>query len=254
VAVKRFIRRLGEVGLRGARPARTALWLLGEGLWPVLISPVDDPVSPSPGKAPVGRGWGLTRPSPDGLREAYRRHPRAGVGLLLGPGGGVVDLEVDDPEGAAPVLGRLFPGGPPETIGWRSARGEHRLFAWDERLPGVTRSAVVTLSGGALEVRLGGGGKQVVTVCPPSPGAVALTREAELVRSAAAGTRNSTLNRAAFNLGQLVAGGVLSRVAVERELTEAAHACGLPEGEACASIRSGLGAGERLPRAAGAPC
>ena len=146
----------------------TALWLLGRGLWPVPMSPPDDRHSPSPGKAPLGRGWGKAKPSPARLRAVYRHHPGAGVGLLLGPDAGVIDLETDDPEAAAAELRRLFPAGMPPTMGWRSERGEHRLFAWDERLRGLGLPGVVTLAGGALELRLGGAGKQVASVCPPS--------------------------------------------------------------------------------------
>ena len=146
----------------------TALWLVAQGLWPVAITPPDDDRSPNPGKAPIGRGWGTRRLSTRALFAIFGRHPRAGVGVVLGPASGVVDLEVDDPERARPLLGELFPDGPPPTMGWSSRRGEHRLYRWDDRLS-AARSAVVHLAGGALELRLGAGGKQVAAVCPPSP-------------------------------------------------------------------------------------
>ena len=146
----------------------TAFWLLARGLWPVPVSPADDPRWPNPGKAPLGRGWGRQRPAAAALRRAFARHPRAGVAVLLGPAGGIVDLETDEPEAAAGELRRIFPAGVPETMGWRSARGEHRLFAWDDRLGGTARPSVVSLGGGALELRLGAPGKQVASVCPPS--------------------------------------------------------------------------------------
>jgi hypothetical protein len=149
---------------------QTALWLLRYGLWPIPISPPDDARAPSPGKSPIGRGWGKERPSFARLRAIYNRYPDAGVGIVLGPLTGVVDLEVDDPLGAAPLFDRLFPGGPPPTLGWRSARGEHRIFRWDHRLEGEIRPAVAYLEGGAAELRIGGRGKRVVTVCPPSAG------------------------------------------------------------------------------------
>jgi hypothetical protein len=44
------------------------------------------------------------------------------------------------------------------------------------------------------------------------------------------------------------AGGELDAVQVEDELIAAALAAGLPEREACASIRSGLRAGAKQPR------
>jgi hypothetical protein len=53
-------------------------------------------------------------------------------------------------------------------MGWRSARGEHRLFAWDDRLGGLARTSVVSFADGALELRLGAPGKRIASVCPPS--------------------------------------------------------------------------------------
>ena len=148
----------------------TALWLLRSGLWPVPISSPQDARAPSPGKSPIGRGWGKERSSVARLRAIYNRYPDAGVGIVLGPLTGVVDLEVDGPLGAEILFDRIFPGGPPPTLGWRSARGEHRLYRWDPRLEAVTRPAVAYLEGGAAELRMGGRGKRVVTVCPPSAG------------------------------------------------------------------------------------
>jgi hypothetical protein len=207
----------------------------------------------------------------------------------------VVDVEVDDPERAAPLLERVAPAA---TLGWRSARGDHRVYAWDERLGRLTDKAVVYLVGGAVELRMGAAGKQLAAVCPPTVGTnrrrrvwngvwevapfperllaeleraegeksvrrerpfpaltpaspyadAALRREAELVRTAQPGTRNRTLNRAAFNLGQLVAGGFLERGAVEAELSLAAEDAGLPEREIAGTVRSGLEAGMKNPR------
>ncbi len=81
-------------------------------------------------------------------------------------------------------------------------------------------------------------------------GPKALANEANRVRSAPEGSRNDTLNRAAFSLGQLVAGGVLDRGRVEDELMQAAQTAGLPEREASTTIRSGLTAGAASPRSA----
>jgi putative DNA primase/helicase len=127
-----------------------------------------NPVGRYWGKAPIGRRWGVVKPSTRALFAIFKRHPRAGIGIVLGPASGVVDLEVDDLEAARPLLEELFPRGLPPTMGWMSSRGEHRLFRWDDRL-GPSHSAVVHLAGGALELRLGSGGRQVAAVCPPSP-------------------------------------------------------------------------------------
>jgi hypothetical protein len=62
------------------------------------------------------------------------------------------------------------------------------------------------------------------------------------------GSRNTRLNRAAFCLGMLVAGGELDGALVEDALLAAAFEAGLSEGEARASMASGLRAGTREPR------
>lgn len=62
------------------------------------------------------------------------------------------------------------------------------------------------------------------------------------------GTRNETLNRASFCLSQIVAAGGLDGGDVERLLLERALAAGLSEGEARATITSGMSVGTRHPR------
>lgn len=84
-------------------------------------------------------------------------------------------------------------------------------------------------------------------------GRAALDAEAAKVAGAPQGQRNATLNAAAFALGQLVAGGVLDQGEVESALLDAANAAGLTDGEARATIRSGMSAGEREPRSAPEP-
>jgi hypothetical protein len=76
----------------------------------------------------------------------------------------------------------------------------------------------------------------------------ALEREVEFVRSAPLGQRNMTLNRAAFSLGQIVAGGGLNGAEVEALLPGSATQVGLDEREARRTITSGMTAGARQPR------
>jgi hypothetical protein len=76
----------------------------------------------------------------------------------------------------------------------------------------------------------------------------ALRDEARLVATARLGTRNDTLNRAAFSLGQLAVDGLLPPLAVVTALTSAAERAGLPADEARRTIRSGMTAGTRHPR------
>jgi hypothetical protein len=81
-------------------------------------------------------------------------------------------------------------------------------------------------------------------------GQKALEDETQAVATAPEGTRNDRLNTAAFNLGQLVAGGELTVFDARQALEDAAHACGLPAREAEQTIKSGLGAGILEPRTA----
>jgi hypothetical protein len=77
----------------------------------------------------------------------------------------------------------------------------------------------------------------------------ALRQETRRVADARPGTRNDTLNRAAFSLGQLVAARLLPPLPVMTALADAAAYAGLPAAEARRTIRSGMAAGARKPRA-----
>jgi hypothetical protein len=68
------------------------------------------------------------------------------------------------------------------------------------------------------------------------------------VATAPIGRRNATLNRAAFNLGQLVAAGLLDGDEVRAVLLAAALEAGNPEPKAQATISSGLSGGGAKPR------
>jgi hypothetical protein len=76
----------------------------------------------------------------------------------------------------------------------------------------------------------------------------ALRAETAAVAGAQPGTRNDTLNRAAFSLGQLVAAGLLPPIPVITGLISAARRAGLSEQEARNTVRSGLAGGARKPR------
>jgi len=95
------------------------------------------------------------------------------------------------------------------------------------------------------------------TTHPPTPapaghsggyGRAALAREQVTVATAPIGRRNATLNRAAFNLGQLVAAGLLDVEEVRAVLLTAALEAGNPEAKARATITSGLAGGVAKPR------
>ncbi len=76
----------------------------------------------------------------------------------------------------------------------------------------------------------------------------AMQLELRAVCAAGNGTRNDTLNKAAFKLGTLVGGGHLDRAEVEAALRSAAESAGLEPKEIDATIRSGLDAGVQHPR------
>lgn len=78
----------------------------------------------------------------------------------------------------------------------------------------------------------------------------ALLKEAHRVRTTGEGARNDTLNKAAFSLGQIVAGGLLTSEAVTVELMGAATHAGLPEREAASTIARGIRDGGAQPRTA----
>ena len=79
-----------------------------------------------------------------------------------------------------------------------------------------------------------------------------LEREVDAVATAIPGTRNHALNRASFNLHQLVAIGKLDGREVAERLYQAAHACGLLQEDGAdqvmATIGSGAKAGMQCPR------
>ncbi|MGO9600990.1 MAG: phage/plasmid primase, P4 family [Isosphaeraceae bacterium] len=274
----------------------TALELLHRlKLWPVAIKPGE--------KAPIGESWGSTRPTEQTIRETFKRFPKAGLGLLLGPEASIIDIECDGPEGEH-SLAMLMGGEIVLTLGWSSARGPHHVFRYDARLARYGKSIIKLPELPGLEIRIGGNGKQLQSNCPPTIGidgkprewngtlivadlpeavfsfldaallakpkaqarvvtpgppppstsardayvAKALEDECQNVACAPMGSRNETLNKASFSLGQLVGAGVLDRACAERRLTDAAHACGLSDHELAATLRSGLDAGLGQPR------
>jgi hypothetical protein len=76
----------------------------------------------------------------------------------------------------------------------------------------------------------------------------ALAGELADVARAQPGTRNHTLNRAAFRLGQLAASGLATLDELAPQLLDAARHAGLPDSEATTTIASGLTAGHQHPR------
>lgn len=76
----------------------------------------------------------------------------------------------------------------------------------------------------------------------------ALRNEVTAVATAPPGSRNNQLNRSAFALGTLIAGGLLSADTATTALLDAARTAGLGVSEAVKTVASGVGAGVRNPR------
>jgi hypothetical protein len=81
-------------------------------------------------------------------------------------------------------------------------------------------------------------------------GLAALEREMGRLLTAQEGGRNDALNRAAFNMAQIAAGGEISRKRAITDLATVAPRIGLSVEEAQATIESGWAAGLRVPRQA----
>jgi AAA domain/Bifunctional DNA primase/polymerase, N-terminal len=109
-------------------------------------------------------------------------------------------------------------------------------------------------AGEATKPPTGGNGASPGEPADSTYARAALERECEAVAAALEGTRNDALNRAAYNLFQLVAGGELDADEVTQRLTEAAAECGLGEDDGEMSVKktiaSGGKAGQREPRRA----
>jgi hypothetical protein len=172
--------------------------------------------------------------TPSGGRHLYFAAPATPVRNSAGKIGPRIDIRAD--------------GG--YVVGAGSMIGAGSYAARDDVLP--------------LTMPLPGWIARLLTDRPPSPQAAplpppgaqgrayalaALREETRRVAAARPGTRNDTLNRAAFCLGQLVAAGLLPPLPVMTSLADAAAYSGLPDDEARRTIRSGMAAGAKKPRA-----
>lgn len=117
----------------------------------------------TPGKHPSGgTAWHLSASSDEDTVASWFMHGGpVNIGLLLGPGSGVVDVELDGPEAIEAWnsldLGEIW------TPTYKAGRGPHRLFRWDDGLPAVQVRKPL-----GIEVRIGNGGKAAQSVLPPS--------------------------------------------------------------------------------------
>jgi len=167
-----------------------------------------------------------------GGRHLYFRHPGGTVGNS--PLATNVDVRADGGQVVAP------PSRHPIT---------HKPYRWAAE--GAPPADLPSWLGDLVAARpavAGSAPTEVRGSGSPAYARAALEQEVEAVRTAQEGTRNDALNRAAYNLGQLVGGGLLDEGEVRAALTTAAEACGLGGAEIAATIASGLTKGAAQPR------
>lgn len=120
-------------------------------------------IVPVAGKRPIG---GHDWPSKAVRVDAEPELPPGadGWGVILGRASRIIDVECDGPEAEA-AYARLIGQDGRVCPTWQSARGRHRVFAWDDRLSVLP--AVIKLTND-LEVRIGHDRAQ--SVLPPAGG------------------------------------------------------------------------------------
>jgi Bifunctional DNA primase/polymerase, N-terminal len=230
----------------------------------------------------------LASTDPGLVGEWWRRWPQANLGLATGRRFDVLDLDGEQGAEALRAGLSIAPTEHPGPVARTSGGGWHLLYAPSGLgnrvglLPGVdwrgrgglivappsqhrsghryrwVRPLTATLPTVPAGLRrlLAPPATQRTTL-PPAPtpagrrggyGRAALAREQAAVAAAPIGRRNATLNRAAFNLGQLVAARLLDADQVRAVLLTAALEAGNPEAKARATIKSGLAGGAAKPR------
>jgi hypothetical protein len=235
----------------------------------------------SPGKHPRLR-HGLTDASTDPRRIEmwWTRWPTANIGLRTGIEMDVADIDsAEGWHGLTHLLGGGLPAGPRVRTGgggwhlwfgplgfgnrvrllpgldWRGIGGyvvappsRHATggdYRWlrrpGGRLPTGPAALRELIEGPSLPVT-----HRPISF-PDRYGRAALAAEADRVARAPVGSRNDTLNRAAFALGRLVGAGLLTAGDAVRELETAARHAGLGRAESLGTIRSGMTAGLRIP-------
>ena len=81
-------------------------------------------------------------------------------------------------------------------------------------------------------------------------GDAALKRACRTIAGSSQGERNSTLNKEAFCIAQLVAGGAIDELTASERLSAAAAAAGLRDDEIAKTLASAMSAGKQQPRGA----
>ena len=246
-----------------------------------------EPGCPDLGKHPRLRGWqGLAATDPGLVGEWWRRWPTANLGLVTGRRFDVLDLDGEQGLEALRTVLSIAPTEHPGPVARTGGGGWHLLYAPTglvnrvgllpevalarprraDRSPHSPGTPAAPSTAGCAPDRAPAH-RAGRAAAPPGPaassratlppatsrpgggyGPAALAGERQAVATAPPGRRNATLNRAAFNLGQLVAARLLDTDEVRAVLLAAALEAGNLEAKARATIGSGLRGGAAKPR------
>lgn len=240
-------------------------------------------------KSPLTKtGFKEATNDPEQIKKWWSENPNASIGCACGPASGIWILDIDIPDGPANLESLIKDNGPlPETMEQTTGSGGKQFFF---NYNGTKIKNSAGKIGKDLDVRGFGGycllppsphpsGNpykwktkkkpvpapewlvELVKADYPIPtitqtdktslyGKKALADEIINVSCSGEGTRNDTLNRAAYCIGQLVAGGCIDHGQAMNGLLGAAIASGLKEKEARATINSGFRSGASQPRTA----
>jgi hypothetical protein len=240
-----------------------------------------------PDKKPLVKNWKTEASNkPEAIRAWWQQHPNAMIGLPTGEPSGVyvVDLDVDKKTGEPVGEMTLQQLGYSELLNSvptvkTPSGGLHLLFKHAKGLRNTVSKIgpmIDTRGDGGYVIASGSKNKLGVYAAqgqvnwnslPELPvdflyqlqkpktertnqkwAMRALEDEVARVMAAQEGMRNDALNRAAFSLGQIIAGGSLDAKEVMPKLLYAASAIGLQKQEAEATIKSGFRAGAESPR------
>jgi hypothetical protein len=162
-------------------------------------------------------------------------HP--GVRIVSGPGKGGPGIDVKSDDAYIVVAPSLHPrtGRPYRWLGSLTDEMAPLPQYWVERLREPDRQA----RPGSVPVQAVRGTRYAIAGLRHQLAELLETEE---------GTRNATLNKSAFAMGQLVGAGVLDEQDAAAVLEDAGQRIGLSPGEVRRSVASGLRAGARCPR------
>jgi len=142
------------------------------------------PITICSGKAPVGINgrplgdWGGYVWGEDHTVKMPFLWAKLNVGVKMGPKSGLIDIECDSEEEEVAFIAMCSGCDMPTTPTFRSTRGKHRIYQWDDRFA-VLNEGVVSFrhNGAKVGCRLGANGTAVHSILPPSMNSDGTPRE-----------------------------------------------------------------------------